>query len=86
MSAIIPLEQELLHKVRQLSAEKQQEVLDFAAFLQSKLQTSGPQYSETNETGVADASSVVEKTWGSIPLDKKTAMYVAEDKELEYDI
>lgn len=35
---------------------------------------------------VARAVAAVEKTWGSIPLDKTTAKYVAEDKELEYDI
>jgi hypothetical protein len=86
MSATIPFEQELLHKVRQLSAEKQQEVLDFAAFLLSKLQTSELQHSETEELDVADASSVVERTWGNLSLDKETLMYIAEDKELEYDV
>lgn len=34
----------------------------------------------------ADATSVVEETWGSIPLDKETAKYIAEDKEFEYDV
>jgi len=87
MSAISPVfEQELLQNVRLLSAEKQQEVLDFAAFLLSKLHASQPENNEADATDIADGSSVVERTWGSIPLDKKTAMYIAEDKELEYDI
>jgi hypothetical protein len=80
MSTIVPLEEELLHKIRQLSAEKQQEVLDFATFLLSKLQPPEAQDSETRE------SDVVERTWGNLSLDKETLMYIAEDKELEYDI
>lgn len=35
---------------------------------------------------IANAVAVVRETWASIPLDKKTAIYIAEDKELEYDI
>ncbi len=32
------------------------------------------------------AMTAVENTWASIPLDKEIAKYVAEDKELEYDM
>lgn len=74
------LEQELLHKVRRLSAEKQQEVVDFAAFLLLKLHTPELQHPEVGEL------DVVERTWGNLALDKETLMYIAEDKELEYDV
>ncbi len=75
-----PFEQQILQNVRLLSAEQQQEVLDFAAFLLSKVRASRPHDEQT------DVTDVVERTWGSIPLDRKTAIYVAEDKELEYDV
>lgn len=79
MSATVSFEQELLQNVRQLSADKQQEVLDFAAFLLLKLQ-------QSQSSSEVDTTDVVEKTWENLALDKETAMYIAEDKELEYDV
>ena len=72
-------ENELIQKFRMLSEEKQQEILDFASFLFSRDRKNEEHNDEI------DATSVVEETWGSIPLDKETAKYIAEDKELEYD-
>jgi uncharacterized UBP type Zn finger protein len=77
---ITNFEQELLHEFRKLSDEKQREVLDFVAFLLSKIRTKTEQPDET------DASSVVEETWGNLSLDRETLIYIAEDKELEYDV
>ena len=73
-------ENELMQKFRMLSEEKQHEVLDFISFLLKKVQKSQQQSDE------AEAASIVEETWGNIPLDKETAKYIAEDKELEYDV
>ncbi len=73
-------ENELVQKFRMLSEEKQQEVLHFVSFLLSKVQQSQQQSDET------EAASVVEETWGNLSLDRETLMYIAEDKELEYDV
>jgi len=35
---------------------------------------------------IKNAVDAVEDTWGSIRLNKNTLGYIAEDKELEYDI
>ena len=77
-------ESELLQKFRELSEEKQEEALDFISFLLSKVRAS-QQQPEHHET-LSKAGLAVEESWGSIPLDRKTAIYIAEDKELEYDI
>lgn len=73
-------ENELLEQFRMLSEEKQREVLDFVAFIRTKL--SKPAEPRTH----ADNASIIQETWGSIPLDKATSLYIAEDKELEYDV
>jgi len=73
-------ENELVQKFRMLSEEKQREVLDFISFLLSKIQKSQQQSDET------EAASVVEETWGNLALDRETLIYIAEDKELEYDV
>ena len=77
-------ERELLQKFRELSEEKQREALDFISFLLSKVRT-GQQPSDQTET-MSKAETIVEETWGSIPLDRETAKYIAEGKELEYDV
>jgi uncharacterized protein YfbU (UPF0304 family) len=78
--SITIFENELVQKFRMLSEEKQQEVLDFVSFLLSKVQKSQQQADET------EAVSAVEETWGNLSLDRETLMYIAEDKELEYDV
>ena len=78
--SITIFENELVQKFRMLSEEQQQEVLDFAFFLLSRDRKSQEHNDET------DVTSVVEETWGNLSLDKETAKYIAEDKELEYDV
>ena len=80
------LEQEIVKNIRLLSTEKQQEVLDFVTFLLEKVRVSQPREEQAGYSNEVHHVDVVERTWGSIPLDKKTAIYIAEDKELEYDI
>lgn len=79
------LEQEIVEHIRLLSIEKQEEVLDFATFLLAKVRT--PLQHQQNllakETNPVDA---VERTWGNLSLDRETLIYIAEDKELEYDV
>ncbi len=83
-SATTILENELLQKVRLLSEEKQQEVLDFTSFLLAKIRKE--RLSIEQATADSKTESVVEETWGNLALDRETLMYIAEDKDLEYDM
>ncbi len=73
-------EGELLQKFRMLSEDKQIEVLDFISFILSKVS----KYKEQQD--ISQAELVVEETWGNLALDKETLKYIAEDKELEYEV
>ncbi len=53
--------------------------MDFLEFLSQR-------FKKEKKQDIKRAISAVEKTWGSIKLDKKTLKYIAEDKELEYDV
>ena len=80
------LEHEILENIRLLSTEKQQEVLDFVTFLLEKVGTSQPREEQVDHSNEADSVDVVERTWGNLALDRDTLIYIAEDKELEYDV
>lgn len=76
------VESELLQKFRLLSEEKQREALDFISFILDKVSNRQEQQHEPLYT-----PSVVDKTWGTLALeDRELIKYIAEDKELEYDV
>ena len=73
-------EEEVLKRVKQLPDNMKIEMLDFLDFLiQKSRKREGPQ-------DVTRAVAAVEDTWGSIRLSKKVLKFVAEDKELEYEV
>ncbi len=72
-------EEELLNMLKLLPESKKIEALDFLEFLTQRIKREKKQ-------NVERAIKAVENTWGSIKLDKKTFRYIAEDKEIEYDI
>ena len=73
-------EEEVLERVKQLPENMKIELLDFLDFLiQKSRKREGPQ-------DVKRAVSAVEDTWGSIRLSKEVLKFVAEDKELEYEV
>lgn len=72
-------EEELLNMLKLLPETKKIEALDFLEFLTQRVKREKKQ-------NVERAIKAVENTWGSIKLDKKTLRYIAEDKEIEYDI
>ncbi len=77
------IETKLLYLFRLLPIEKRTEVMDFVMFINRlNRETTDRKNRDESERG----ENIVEKTWGTIPLDKKTLMYIAEDKELEYEI
>lgn len=92
----IVYEQQVLDEIREIPMSEFPKLLKLLHVLKEEFfplsqpptkmqQEQGVQY-EAEPQEVARAVAAVEKTWGSIPLDQATAKYVAEDKELEYDI
>lgn len=73
-------EADVLDRVKQLPENMKVEMLDFLDFLNQKSRKSeGPQ-------DVKKAVSAVEDTGGSIKLSREVLKFVAEDKELEYEV
>jgi hypothetical protein len=71
-----PIEQKIIEKLRALPPEKQQEVLDFAEFLQQKSGTRGPRRSLMGlcaDLGVhiteEDISEARREMWGNFPRE-----------------
>jgi len=74
------LEKDIIKKIRKLPEIQKMGVLDYVEFLNEKNIQSG-QNGDINR-----ALKAVEDTWGSIKLSKEDLKYIAEDKELEYEI
>ena len=73
-------EEEVLERVKQLPENMKIEMLDFLDFLiQKSRKREGPQ-------DIKKAVLAVEDTWGSIRLSREVLKFVAEDKELEYEV
>ena len=73
-------EKDVLDRVKQLPENMKTELLDFLDYLiQKSRKREGPQ-------DVKRAVSAVEDTWGSIKLSREVLKFVAEDKELEYEV
>jgi len=73
-------EEEVLERVKQLPENMKMEMLDFLDYLiQKSRKREGLQ-------DVKKAVSAVEDTWGSIRLSRGVLKFVAEDKELEYEV
>lgn len=72
-------DQEILIMLKMLPESKRIEVLDFLDFLTQKTR-------KEERKNFKMAVYAVEDTWKSIKLDKATLKYIAEDKELEYEI
>lgn len=72
-------EEEILNILKVLPENKKIEAMDFLEFLSQSVK-------KEKRQDIKNAISAIEKTWGSIRLDKKTLKYIAEDKEIEYDI
>lgn len=72
-------EEEILNILKVLPESKKIEAMDFLDFLRQR-------FKKEKKQDVKRSISAVESTWGSIKLDKKTLRYIAEDKEIEYDV
>ena len=70
-------EEAVLDKLKQLPENMKIELLDF--LIQKSLKREGPQ-------DIKRAVSAVKDTWGSIRLSREALKFVAEDKEIEYEV
>jgi uncharacterized protein DUF2281 len=76
----VNIPEDVLDRLKELPEDMQPELLDFMDFLIQKSRKSG------GAGDVQKAVSAVEDTWGSIRLDRGILKYIAEDKELEYEV
>lgn len=76
-------EEDVLEKLKQLPENMKIELLDFMDFL---IQRSQKKEEHWDIHEIKIAVSAVEDTWGSIRLSRETIKFVAEDKELEYEV
>jgi hypothetical protein len=72
--------EDVLDKLKLLPDDMKTELLDFMDFLIQKSRKS------ECARDIKKAVSAVEDTWGSIRLDRGSVKYIAEDKELEYEV
>ena len=72
-------EGEVLDMLKILPENKKVEAIDFLEFL-------GRRFKQDKKKNLQRSISAVKSTWGSINLAKKILTFIAEDKELEYDV
>lgn len=72
-------EGEVLDMLKILPESKKAEVIDFLEFL-------GRRFKKNEKKDMLRSVTAVKTSWGSIKLNKRTLTFIAEDKELEYDV
>ena len=73
------LEEIVITKLQQLPENERQQLLVF-------IDTWIEQHRTTDPSNIQQAIAAVQSTWATVTLDQKTLRWVAEDKELEYEL
>jgi hypothetical protein len=73
------LEEVVVTKLQQLSENERQQLLVL-------IDTWIEQHRTADPSDIQQAMAAVQSTWATVTLDQKTLRWVAEDKELEYDL
>ena len=73
------LEEVVVAKLQQLPENEREKLLLLIDAWIEQHRTTGP-------SDVQQAMAAVQSTWATVALDQKTLHWVAEDKELEYDL
>ena len=73
------LEEIVVAKLQQLSESERQKLLVL-------IDTWIEQHRTADTCDVQQAMAAVQSTWATVTLDQKTLRWVAEDKELEYEL
>jgi hypothetical protein len=72
-------EEIVVTKLQQLPEHERQQLLVFIDAWIEQHRTTGP-------SDIQQAIAAVQSTWATVTLDQQTLRWVAEDKELEYDL
>jgi hypothetical protein len=73
------LEETVVAKLQQLPDNARQQLLGLIdAWIE--------QHRKTDTSDIQQALAAVQSTWATVTLDQKTLRWVAEDKELEYEL
>jgi len=75
----VTLEEIVVTKLQQLSEHERQQLLVFIDIWIEQHRTADP-------SDIPQAIAAVQSTWATVTLDQQTLRWVAEDKELEYDL
>lgn len=73
------LEEILATKLRQLPEDERQKVL-------SLIDTWIEQHRTSDASDIRQAIAAVQSTWATLSIDQDTMRWIAEDKELEYEL
>jgi hypothetical protein len=73
------LEEIVVTKLQQLPEHERQKLL-------ALIDTWIEQHRTADPSNIQQAMAAVQNTWATVTLDQKTLRWVAEDKELEYDL
>ena len=73
------LEEIVVTKLQQLPEHERQKLLVFIDTWIEQHRTAAP-------SDIQQAMAAVQSTWATVTLDQQTLRWVAEDKELEYDL
>jgi hypothetical protein len=73
------LEEIVVTKLQQLPEHERQKLLVL-------IDTWIEQHCTADPSDIQQAMAAVQSTWATVTLDQKTLRWVAEDKELEYDL
>ena len=73
------LEEAIVAKLQQLSENERQQLL---VLIDAWIE----QHRTTDPKDIRRAMAAVQSTWATVTLDQNTLRWVAEDKELEYDL
>jgi hypothetical protein len=73
------LEEIVVMKLQQLPVHERQQLL-------ACIDTWIEQHRTATPSDIQQAMAAVQSTWATVTLDQKTLRWVAEDKELEYDL
>jgi hypothetical protein len=73
------LEEIIVTKLQQLPEHERQQLLVF-------IDTWIEQHRTADLSDIQQAIAAVQSTWATVTLDQQTLRWIAEDKELEYDL
>ena len=80
-------EQQILDELRDVPLPQFPKVIHLLHLIKEEFLADLPEHQDLADVEeTAKAVAAVQETWGSIPLDRETAIFIAEDKDIEYEV